>query len=74
MKYKGVYVNGTEVEIKTNTLSRYLDIQAWCVEQFGYTSGYADDTWHSRETIVLGYAVFYFENPKDATLFALRWA
>lgn len=74
MKYKGVQVGCTEIEIKTRSLSLYTEMRDWCTQQFGKSGNYADDTWTSRETVHMNYTMFYFENPKDATLFALRWA
>lgn len=62
------------VEVKTKNLDRYLVMQMWCVEQFGMPGNYVDDTWNSRESIHLGYALFFFEYAADATLFTLRWA
>lgn len=61
------------VEIKTKSLSHYREVQEWCIEKFGKPSGYADDTWQCRESLFLGYAMFYFQNQKDATWFMLRW-
>ena len=63
----------TAVEIKTRSLNHYQEARDWCIEKFGKTSGYADDTWNSRESVFMGYAVFYFEYQKDATWFMLRW-
>ena len=61
------------VEIRTKSHSRYLEIRQWCVEQFGEPGNYADDTWVSRESVFLGYAMFYFQYEKNATWFMLRW-
>lgn len=62
-----------DVEIKTKSYSRYLEMHQWCIDQFGKTSNFVDDTWTGREAVDFGYAMFYFQSEKDATWFMLRW-
>lgn len=73
MKYRGVQVDTTEVEIRTRSYTRFCKMHDWCTNEFGETGNYIDDAWTSREAVGFGYAMFYFENPKDAVWFKLNW-
>jgi hypothetical protein len=70
----GYFETMTAIEIKTRSLQHYQKVRDWCTQHFGETGNYADDTWSSRESVFMGYAVFYFEYQKDATWFMLRWS